>query len=107
MYKGVGDTVRTEATSPGMFDTFPNVCELGGWFASVTPDYLAGLFEALLMICEGDEVFKGGHRTPWSEPDVRRDSRYGFSCLIIRGRLLCESVVVLNTHGMVGGHVKR
>lgn len=48
--------LRTEAASPGMLDTFPNVCELDGWFAPVAPDYLAGLFETLLVVCEGDKV---------------------------------------------------
>ena len=50
--------VRTEAASPGMLDTFPNISEFDSWFASVTPDYLAGLFESLLVVCEGDKVFE-------------------------------------------------
>jgi hypothetical protein len=83
--------VRTEATSPGMLDAFPNICELDSRFASVAPDYLAGFFESFLVVCEGDKVFEGGDRATRGESDVRRDSRQGFSWFIVRVCLSCES----------------
>lgn len=87
--------MRTEAASPGMLDTFPNICELDSRFASVAPDYLAGFFESLLVVCEDDKVFEGGDRATWGESYVRRDSRQGFSWYIVRAYLFCESVAVL------------
>lgn len=89
--------VRTEAASPSMLDTFPKICELDSWFASVAPDYLAGLSESFLVVCKGNKVFEGGDRATWGESNVRRDSRQWFSW---GTRLGCGSVVVLvEQHG--------
>lgn len=88
--------MRTETASPSMLDTLPNVCELDCWFASVAPDYLAGLSEALLVVCKGNKVFEGGDRATWGEPNVRRDSRQWFSWRTCPG---CESVVLGGQHG--------
>lgn len=86
--------LRTEAAPPGMLDTFPNVCELDSWFASVAPDYPAGLFEAFLVVCEGDKVVEGSNSATWGKSDVRRDSRQRFSWFIIGARLWCDLVAV-------------
>ena len=99
----VPGTVHTKGTSPGMLDTFPNVRELDGWLTPVAPDYLAGFSEVLLMVCESNEVFERGNRTPGGEPEVRRGSRNTRPLpFFIRTRLGCASVAVLNeTHGRV------
>lgn len=75
--------VLTEATPPAMLNTLPNTCEFDSWFAPVAPDYFTGLFEVLLMICEGNEIVKGDSCTTPSKSNVGRGSRERFSSLMV------------------------
>ena len=84
-----------------MLHTFPNVCKLDGWFASVAPDYLAGPSEPFLVVCEGDEVLKRDDCAAWWESDVRRDSGQGFFWFVVRACCFGESVAVPEHHGNV------
>ena len=89
-------TPRTKAASPGMLDTLPNVCEFDSWFASVTPDYLAGFPKSFLVVCKGDQVFERSDCVVRSDPDIRRNPRRGCFSFIVRACLFRESVAVLS-----------